>query len=417
MKIETTNEPLSTVLEDDLPVMTKAELLKVALEHGGYSTPSLNDTLYLHYKGYRRIENLEEYDGLKSCWLHSNGFDKIENLSHLKELRCLFLQRNAFTRIENLNGLDSLVQLDLSENNIHVVEGLSQLKNLTTLNLSKNLLEDAASIQHLEECKNLAALDLSHNKLAGKDIIACIASIEKLTSLNMSGNPVCSKTAYFRKNMIAANKSLRYLDRPIFDNERATAEEWARAGPEAEKELKAKLIEKKQDNERKALQEFRQWQESVRPATIINRAESEDTGALNNRMDALIEAVEAKSKSLDSVDVIVMSEEKAVMSKEKHVEDVDNLKSDKEDKENIEPQVVPQADALPSDDHVADNVKSLSNFLNCQGSRKTWRELEFDSSKVPAVTLSPGALSFDIVSSDDSSDDDEEETELIVNSS
>ena len=287
MTIETINETVSTVLED-LPVMSKAELLQVALEHGGYTTPSLNDTLYLHYKGYRRIENLDEYDGLKTLWLHSNGLEKIENVSHLKELRCLFLQRNAFTRIENLNGVDSLVQLDLSENNIHVVEGLALLKHLTTLNLAKNILEDAASIQHLVECKNLAALDVSNNKLAGKDIITCIAGIEKLTSLNMSGNPVCSKTAYFRKKMIVANKSLRYLDRPIFDNERATAEEWARAGPEAEKELKAKLLTKKQDNERKAMQEFRQWQESVRSTAINNNAESERTAALNDTMDALI---------------------------------------------------------------------------------------------------------------------------------
>jgi len=400
MKNET-NEPESTVLED-LPVMSKAELLRVALEHGGYSTPSLNDTLYLHYKGYRRIEHLDEYDGLKSLWLHSNGFEKIENLSHLKELRCLFLQRNAFARIENLKGLDSLVQLDLSENNIRVVEGLALLKNLTTLNLSKNTLEDAASIQHLEECKNLTALDLSHNKLSGKDILASIAGIEKLTSLSMSGNPVCSKTAYFRKKMIVANKSLRYLDRPIFDNERATAKEWARAGPEAEKELKTKLLAKKQDNERKAMQEFRQWQESVRSATINNNAETDATVALiNDTIDALITAVEAKSKSID--------ESEAVMSEEKHEEVVDNLKNEKE---NIEPQ---------NNDHVAEKVKSLSHFLNCEGNRKSLEELIDDSSKLPAVMLSPGALSFDIVSSDDDDEEEEEtedeETELIAASS
>ena len=62
----------STTALEGLPVMSREELLKVALENGGYSTPSLNDTLYLHYKGYRRIENLDEYDGLKSLWLHSN---------------------------------------------------------------------------------------------------------------------------------------------------------------------------------------------------------------------------------------------------------------------------------------------------------------------------------------------------------
>ena len=94
--------------------MSKSELQKVALEHGGYATPYLNDTLYLHFKGYRRIENLEEYTDLKSLLLHSNGFSKLENVNKLHELRCLFLQQNCLTKIENLEGLTSLVQLDLS---------------------------------------------------------------------------------------------------------------------------------------------------------------------------------------------------------------------------------------------------------------------------------------------------------------
>jgi len=380
----------STTALEGLPVMSREELLKVALENGGYSTPSLNDTLYLHYKGYRRIENLEEYNGLKSLWLHSNGFNRIENLSHLKELRCLFLQRNALTRIENLNGLDVLVQVDLSENSIRVVEGLDHLPNLTTLNLSKNALEDAASIQHLVECKNLSAVDLSHNKLAGKDIVACIAGIEKLTSLNMSGNPVCSKVAYFRKKMIVANKSLRYLDRPIFDNERATAEEWARAGPGAEQELKAKLLAKKQDKERNAMQEFRQWQESVRTATVNNNVEVEDAVVLRDTMEALITAVEVKS--LLETDTV---------NEEKQVEVVESKNIEKE-KENLDP-----------DDFVAQKAKSLSLYVNSKGQRKTLEELLVDSSKVPAVVLPPNALSFDVVSSDD----DEEMTDLMSTSS
>eukprot|EP00985_Skeletonema_marinoi_P003177 scaffold1318_cov116-Skeletonema_marinoi.AAC.7 len=386
----------STTALEGLPVMSREELLKVALENGGYSTPSLNDTLYLHYKGYRRIENLDEYNGLKSLWLHSNGFERIENLDHLKELRCLFLQRNAFTCIENLSSLDSLVQLDISENNIRVVEGLDHLSNLTTLNLSKNVLEDAASIQHLVECKNLSAVDLSHNKLAGRDVVACIAGIEKLTSLNMSGNPVCSKMAYFRKKMIVANKSLRYLDRPIFDNERATAEEWARAGPGAEQELKAKLLAKKQDKERNAMQEFRQWQESVRTATVNNNTEVEDAVVLRDTMEALITAVEVKSLLLKTDTVV--NEEKQVVEVE-----LAESKTVEKEKENVEPQ----------DDFVAQKVKSLSLYLNSEGQRKTLEELLVDSSKVPAVVLPPDALSFDVVSSDD----DEEETDSMSTSS
>ncbi|KAL7432799.1 hypothetical protein ACHAXM_003273 [Skeletonema potamos] len=355
---EATSESEYTPL-DGLPIMSKAELLHVALEHGGYSTPSLNDTLYLHYKGYRCIENLEEYTGLKSLWLHSNGFGKIENLSHLKELRCLFLQRNSITCIENLPA--SIVQLDLSENNIHVIEGLSHLVNLTTLNLSKNTLVTAASIQHLAECKSLSAVDLSHNKLAGNDIVDCIAGIEKLTSLNMSGNPVCSKVAHFRKKMIVTNKSLRYLDRPIFDNERATAEEWARAGPEAERELKEKLLAMKQQKGRNAMKEFREWQESIRSVSVENKT---DTALAPDTVDLLLD-----------------------------VEGVNSLAD-----------VVNEEDGKQgSHDVVATKVKSLSSYVSSSGDRKTYEELLVGSSMKPAVTLSRDALSFDIVSSDDDS--------------
>ena len=258
----------ATFEEDDslinIPIMSKNELQKVALSSGGYSTPSLNDTLYLHNKGYQRIENLDEYTNLKALWLNGNGLTNIENLSHLSELRCLFLQQNALTTTENLNGLTSLVQLDLSENNLRTVTGLAHLPNLTTLNLANNALSDVSSISHLKECKTLSSLDLSKNHLGGQDTIGCLAGIEKLTSLNMEGNPVTNKTSYFRKKMIVACKSLRYLDRPIFDNEREVAESWAKGGLELERETKEKLRLAKKENDKLALSEFRTWQESVR---------------------------------------------------------------------------------------------------------------------------------------------------------
>ena len=428
-------------LDSSIPVMSKEELLKVAVTNGGYETPSLNDSLYLNFKGYRRIENLDEYTGLKSLWLHSNGFTKIENISHLVELRCLFLQSNAFTRIENLHGLESLVQLDLSDNNICNVEGLSHLLNLTTLNLAKNALEDSASIQHLVECKNLSALDLSRNKLAGKDILDCIAGIETLKSLNMSGNPVCNKVAYFRKKIIVANKSLRYLDRPIFDEERATVEEWARAGPDGEKMLKEKLLAMKHARERNALQEFRQWQESVRRSDVNNDVEVKeitlDSSAAEPRRqeesvateeniidietnaDAVVNEEEVKEMiSLDSSAAEPRRQEEPVAMEEKinlesnayavGIEKEAQMKlvtnADKEDNDES------CVDDLENEDNrfVSKDVKNLSAYLNTLGSRRSWCELQAASSKAPAVVLPPDALSFDVVSSDD----DEGETNV-----
>jgi dynein assembly factor 1 len=113
--------------------MTKEWLKAYCKEQGYYTTPSLNDKLFLHFKGFDRIQNLEAYTGLKSLFLEGNGLEEIEGLEGCKELRCLFAQQNMIYTIAPNSLPDSLSALNVSNNNISVLENLAHLPDLQTL--------------------------------------------------------------------------------------------------------------------------------------------------------------------------------------------------------------------------------------------------------------------------------------------
>jgi dynein assembly factor 1 len=56
-----------------------------------YCTPELNDSLYLHYKGFIKLENLEQFTELKVLYCEGNCIERIENLDNCKNIRCLYL--------------------------------------------------------------------------------------------------------------------------------------------------------------------------------------------------------------------------------------------------------------------------------------------------------------------------------------
>ncbi|CAN0220963.1 unnamed protein product [Ectocarpus sp. 12 AP-2014] len=221
-----------------LPIMTAAALRQaracpVAIDDEGYETPELNDRLYLHFKGYRKIQNLWPYTSLKALWLGGNGISEIQGIGHLSQLRCLYLERNLISTIKGLEGLESLVQLDLSQNRIEAALGLSCLPSLHTLNLAKNSLGDAAAVSPLSECPSLTNLDVTGNRLAGPGVLDVLSSLKGLVSLSLSGNPVLAETAHFRKTVITASPKLRYQ-------------------------------EEKRNEDRRQMQVFRDWQAEMR---------------------------------------------------------------------------------------------------------------------------------------------------------
>lgn len=204
-----------------------------------YSTPELNETLYLHFLGAQRIEGLAAFPELRVLYLEGNGLRRIEGLEELPRLRCLYLQENLIERVEGLGGLGELVSLNLADNLIAAVENLEGNLALETLQLRRNRVgaNGIADLRGLLRCPRLASLDLAANRIDcdPEEFVALLAAMPALTALYLQPNPVCGKIAQYRKTLIARLKGLRYLDdRPVFAEDRRFAEAFQRGGAEAE---------------------------------------------------------------------------------------------------------------------------------------------------------------------------------------
>ncbi|XP_074058082.1 dynein axonemal assembly factor 1 isoform X2 [Macrotis lagotis] len=264
--------------------MTKSLLRKLCKEQKLYVTPELNDTLYLHFKGFDCIENLEEYTGLRCLWLECNGIRKIENLQAQTELRCLYLQLNLINKIENLEPLTKLSSLNLSNNYIKTIENLSCLPVLNTLQIANNLLETVEDIQHLKDCSSICVLDLSNNRLSDPDILIVLEIMPDLRVLNLMGNTVIRKISHYRRTVTIRLKALTYLDdRPVFPKERACAEAWAIGGTEAEREEKGKWETK----ERKKIEDSIEALATIRQRALEKKKqkEKEEMSSSNDSMN------------------------------------------------------------------------------------------------------------------------------------
>ncbi|CEM22869.1 unnamed protein product [Vitrella brassicaformis CCMP3155] len=267
--------------------MTPETLREVCRERGLYETPWLNEKLYLHFKGFQKIMNLDEYYEVRALYLEGNGIRKIENMEPLVNLKCLYLQQNNIHRIEGLDHCTELVALDLSHNQIRNIENLACLTSLENFKVAHNSLTSIKALEGLLECPSIVNVDVSHNYI---DVVseggqalsfistttttdpsmeeACLGlfgAMPKLLCLYFHGNPAVRKMTHYRKKLVAGLHKLRYLDdRPVKELERRACEAWLRGGIEAEREAR-RLYAKEQDEASCSMvADFREMQERHR---------------------------------------------------------------------------------------------------------------------------------------------------------
>lgn len=268
-----------------IPTMSFDEIRVTCLENNGYETPELNDKLYLHFKGFSKMENLERYTDCKALWLDSNTLKKLECLETLTGLRSLFVSKNFLTSFEGIQPLVNLVQLDVSGNRIeHIDESILACTQLDSINLSRNILTSVDSVRVLQGLPVLKTLDITTNKLENDEgFIDLFAGIPSLVTLSVNGNET-TKIASFRKKMITKIPRMGYLDRPVEDLERLVAEAFAQGlGPEGEQAARDQFREDKAQKRRDDMEAYKKWQQEQRDLRANMSAEKK--AALKKQQD------------------------------------------------------------------------------------------------------------------------------------
>ena len=231
--------------ENGFRIITEDFCKKLCYYNGGYDSTKLNVNLYLHFQGFRKIQNLDNFVNLQVLYLENNSLNKIEGLDKLINLTCLYLQNNYIQKIENLENNTKLSILNLSNNKIQSITDISYLGQLENFYISKNTISTIDDLQGLLNLKSLSLLDIQNNpfSVSPDELISFLNKLEKLKVLYLKGD-ITRSIPNYRRNLIVKMKNLTYLDdRPIRNEDRVGAIAFFEGGYKAEKEARIKYRE------------------------------------------------------------------------------------------------------------------------------------------------------------------------------
>lgn len=226
--------------EDGMNRLTEAYLEALCEENEQYCTPHLNDQLFLHFKGFKKIECLEKYYNLRTLWLESNGLRQLSGIAHCTKLRMIFLQNNLLTKIEGIETCVDLVRINLSNNLLERVEGMTTLKKLQHLDISKNQIKLTSDMQELTELPELIGIDCASNLITDQEnVVEFFTQMQTLITIQSKDNPFARHIKQIRRRLTNALPNLYYFDdRPITEIDRAAAKAWETGGLEAERAIR-----------------------------------------------------------------------------------------------------------------------------------------------------------------------------------